>query len=127
MKGDTTVLLAYVGRGLGREPSTDLGGGRFIQWNTSDKQVRAVPAEAAKSITRSAPGQFLPVDTLSEAAKRHSIKADRLAELGAAGKVSVRSLQRRGEEPQPVVILDDVTAAGVAAEHKRAAKAKDKE
>ena len=124
---DESVLLAYVGRGLGSEPSTDLGAGRFIQWNRSDKQVRAVPSEIAVRLVRAAPGQFVPVDTLSDAAKRHSIKADRLAELGAAGKVHTATFARRGEEPQTVVILDELTAAGVKAEHKSAGKAKDKE
>lgn len=118
-----TKLVAYVGRGLGGNPTTDLGGGRFIGWNRADKQVRIVPALVADQLLRDHPGQFSPVDTMGDAAKRFSIKADRLADL----KIHGAMLHKRGEESQRVVVLDEWTQAAVDAEHKRAAKAKDKE
>jgi hypothetical protein len=117
-------LVAYVGRGLGSEPKTDLGGGRFIGWNRADKQVRLVAADVADQLLRDHPGQFALVDTLGDAAKRFSIKADKLAALKG---VHHATFAKRGEEPQPVVILDADTQKAVDAEHKRAAKAKDKE
>lgn len=120
-------LVAYVGRGLGSNPTTVMPGGPSIAWDRANGQVRALPAAAADMLMRDAPGQFALVDTLPEAAKRYSLKADRLAKLADLGKLHVATYRKRGEEPAVVVILDEQTKAGIDAEHERAAKAKDKE
>lgn len=125
MSDPAIQLLAYVGRGLGGTPETTLADKRGIKWERW--AVRPVPPADAADIMRNNPGQFALVDTLPDAAKRFSIKADRLADLAASGKLRGAIYQKRGEEPQPVVILDEQTTAAIQAEHKRAAKAKDKE
>ena len=127
MSETETKLLAYVGRGLGSAPTTRLGVGREIQWNRHDKQVRAVPAERAKGIMRDSPGQFALVDTLADAAKRWSIPSERLAELADRGKLHGATFTRRGEAAQPVIVLDEITTAGIEAERKAAKKAAKKE
>ncbi len=126
MSEPDTKLLAYVGRKLGSEPVTTLRGGNFhVTWSRLSRTVRAVPAEDAADLLRRNPGQFAEALTLPQAAVKWSIKADRLTELG--DKLTTGSYQRKGEEPQIVVLLDEHTQAGIDAEHKRAAKAKDKE
>lgn len=122
-----TKLVAYVGRGLGSNPTTVLPGGPSISWDRASGQVRAMPAVAADRLMLDAPGQFAFVDTMPDAAKRYSLKADRLAKLAEHGKLHVATYRKRGEEPSVVVILDAQTKAGIDAEHERAAKAKDRE
>lgn len=125
MSDPAIQLLAYVGRGFGSKAQTVLPDKRAIEWERWT--VRPVPAEFAADLMRQSPGQFALVDTLPDSAKRFSIKADRLADLAAAGKLRGAVYQKRGEEPVPVVILDEQTTAAIQAEHRRAAKAKDKE
>jgi hypothetical protein len=120
-----TKLVAYVGRGLGGSPITELADGRKYAWQRG--RAYLMPAPAADRLLLEYPGQFAHADSLSEAAKRYSIKADRLAELATGGKVHGVTHQAKGEEPALVLILDELTQAGIDAEHKRAAKAKDKE
>lgn len=125
MSDPAIQLLAYVGRGFGSKAQTVLPDKRAIEWERWT--VRPVPAEFAADLMRESPGQFALVDTLPDAAKRYSLKADRLAKLGELGKVRLATYRKRGEEPVSVLILDEHTKAGVDAEHERAAKAKDKE
>jgi hypothetical protein len=122
MNDAETKLLAYVGRGFGAEAIVTLRDKRAVKFTRG--LARAVPMADAAELVAGNPGQFALAETLAETAKRHSIKADRLAKLK---NLHTATFTKRGEAPQSVVIVDAQTDDAINAEKDRAAKAKEKE
>lgn len=108
------LLVYYTGAHLGPRPRTVLrASDRHVTWDTP---VKSLPAADAADLL-AAPASFCPAEPLEAAARRFGIAAKRLAKLGAAGSIHVETFQPRGaEEATAVVVLDELTAAGVAEE-----------
>lgn len=109
------TLVYYTGAHLGARPRSVLHRTNRDQHVTWDRPVKAVPEADAEQLLRT-PESFVPALPLGKAAQRLGISAARLEELGEAGVVHVETYQARGEEPETVLVLDELTREGIAEE-----------
>lgn len=108
------IPICYVGSGLGAAPRARLGPGRETHWNKSDRRVQMIPEAQALNLLRDNPEDFRRCVKVADG--HGGLSADALMALAKSGAVHVETYTPKGEgDPVAVLVLDDVTAAGLAA------------
>jgi hypothetical protein len=109
------IPICYVGGGQGPEPRTHLQSTfAEVAWNLSDRKVRMIPEPDALSLLRENPQDFRRCVPLADGYA--GMSADQLAAMAKAGSIHVEEFNpKAGADPVPVLVLDDETAAGIAA------------
>jgi hypothetical protein len=112
----SAIPICYVGEGLGSEATTPIPRlSAEVKWDKYERRVRMIPAAEAPGLLAEHPEDFRRCVPLADG--YGGLSADELAALGADGKVHLETYYPKGgSDPVPMLVLDEITAAGLAVE-----------